>query len=697
MSWDAVSDRRGIVSTLAEDRRVPTRFPERDRRFGPATARRLRRTLALYVIVVACAVVPFVIDTSPAWKAFGIGLLWPGAGLLFTAGVGNLAIGIALLALVLVLFTAAFVLWWGTGNILAPIAIWLGAAGAASLLTSGGGNDWALPVALGVVAVIVVRAEIRQRRGLRAARATAREHNEKLATLELTGLPRFVATEPYVGPELTEDDLAFLRWFVDMGLQPVDQFEGFVFIDQFQPAAVRYQINMIGWALSLAHYSRTPAFHGYMARAQRNLIEKTLVRDVWKYWRLENLWGNLRYNPDPIPRDNVMLSGYFGMQVGMYESVTNDHRFDQPGALTFRWNDHTAYEHSHTTINEAVAGELERYAFGAFPCEPNWIYTICNEFGMTSLILYDRLHGTTFAEEAADGMRRALELEMVGGDGRAIGVKSTRLGCAVAAPGLISSWGRLATSPPYAAPFTSSRELFDGRRGGSLGGETGVGGFDMTLAAIFPDLVERNMAVGSYEMMRDAFVGGLVDVHSMSGGPMFDPGFYRKVTGNPPYLMIMGVARELGDEELFKVLLEALDTDPNVVVANEGGVKRYPNMSALMASMTMQSRFSRQGGYFDLINRGNRPEWDHGPLLASAPYPEVLVARAETDGRTLDLVLRPGDRPGRFAIEVQRLIPGQRYQVRGAVDDHLVADARGASVLEVTLDGRLEVHIAPGV
>ena len=44
----------------------------------------------------------------------------------------------------------------------------------------------------------------------------------------------------------------------------------------------------------------------------------------------------------------------------------------------------------------------------------------------------------------------------------------------------------------------------------------------------------------------------------------------------------------------------------------------------------------------DVVNRGNLPEWDRGPILEAVNYPEVLVARAVTDGDALHLVLRPG-------------------------------------------------------
>ena len=72
--------------------------------------------------------------------------------------------------------------------------------------------------------------------------------------------------------ELSPDDLAALRYALDRALQPVERFAGFDFIDQFQPSAIRYQINNLGYVLSLANYVHLPALRGYLKLAQENLI-----------------------------------------------------------------------------------------------------------------------------------------------------------------------------------------------------------------------------------------------------------------------------------------------------------------------------------------------------------------------------------------------------------------------------------------
>jgi hypothetical protein len=84
-----------------------------------------------------------------------------------------------------------------------------------------------------------------------------------------------------------------------------------------------------------------------------------------------------------------------------------------------------------------------------------------------------------------------------------------------------------------------------------------------------------------------------------------------------------------------------------------------------------------------------------GPILNDAPYPEVLVASARTDGRDLRLVLRPGDGAGRVRLGVERLRPGAEYAVTGGVATELIADADGKADLDVDLGGRVEVTLSP--
>jgi hypothetical protein len=71
--------------------------------------------------------------------------------------------------------------------------------------------------------------------------------------------------------------------FSTAALQPVDRFDGFNRVDIFQTAAVRYQINLMGYAIAQVQRCYTPSFRGYASRAQVNLIDKARLPEVWNY------------------------------------------------------------------------------------------------------------------------------------------------------------------------------------------------------------------------------------------------------------------------------------------------------------------------------------------------------------------------------------------------------------------------------
>lgn len=96
------------------------------------------------------------------------------------------------------------------------------------------------------------------------------EINERLRDVDfvVTGPPGLDTRVPVT--EHTPEDLAHLRYALDLALQPLDSFAGFTKIDQFREAATRYQLNALSYSLSMAQFTRTPAFTGYLAEAQRN-------------------------------------------------------------------------------------------------------------------------------------------------------------------------------------------------------------------------------------------------------------------------------------------------------------------------------------------------------------------------------------------------------------------------------------------
>lgn len=687
------AEQRVHVTRLADGTRRLLQWPVRDDPYGPATKRRLWRTRAIYLVVAAVGVGLVLLASGPRWHAFGIGLLFPGAGMFYPAGgAATVLLNLVWFAGTLAVFALSLLIWFATANIFAPIAVWVGAAAVAALRTPQAGNDWfaAIPLA-GLLAYAIAHRIWVQRSFARAERATG-ERNAAVADMVMPARPSFVPAKPFVGSELTEDELSLLRYPLELGLQPVESFWGFDRMDQFRDAATRYQADFLGYLLALVNYSRMPAFRGYLAQAQRNLIDKVLLPPMWDYWRLENRWGNLRWSGDPVIRDNIMLSGWLGMHVGLYESVTGDHHYSEPGGLTFRWNESKAYVHDLGTMNRAVYDNFRRYDLGFFPCEPNWIYPVCNSAGMMSLILNDRLHGTNYSADLADSYRFAHEREFVAPDGTPVGLKSTRLGWNITVPEALKN---LSTGGQAAGSSLAARDS-SGTASSTL--------FLPFHTAIFPDIAERDIVGGSYDATRQAILSGALDLHAMSAaGPQ---------TGGPAYLGVLGYATEYGDDELADAVKKAFWSDPNSHLVTENGVRYFdwvkpedplqparPRRDSIapvmIQSVLLSGFFGRHGAGYDLINRGNLDEWDRGPLLDEVPYPEVLVARAVTDGEALDVVLRPGGEGGRFTISLSRLRPGHAYRVSGALQHVVEADAEGRAELEVDVPGRHELRVEP--
>lgn len=95
-----------------------------------------------------------------------------------------------------------------------------------------------------------------------------------------------------------------------------------------------------------------------------------------------------------------------------------------------------------------------------------------------------------------------------------------------------------------------------------------------------------------------------------------------------------------------------------------------------------------------MITQGPPENVFKGPVLDTAPFPDVLVAKAYAhDGDSLDLVLYPGKEAGRFQLEFKRLAVGETYSLGGSSK---TADKDGRATFEVSLDGRTALKLTRG-
>ncbi len=634
-----IPEHRSTVAVVAGVNAVPD-LPRR--KLGPLTANKLRTVLITYVTVHVSSLLLLVLDQNlakgGALSAFALGMMAPGGGLWFS---GHHLLALLSVALVLVAVTA---------NRYALPGIWLGSA----LLSAWLVNDmtcnealYAVPL-LGPLLVtwIALRSDWRFRKAL----ATADRLHETLAAqppLTLRSAPA------QLGELLDDDDLAHARFILDRALQPLEAFNGLQELEPYGTSAVRYQLNYAQYALAMLNYCHTPAFSGYLHEAQRRLIRKMSDLRAWGYWRSENVWGNLDFSPDPIRRDNIMFSAYLGQMLGMYATVSGDNSFSRPGALSFRWKDGRAFEYDHASINRAVMENFQASAFCLYPCEPNWSYTMCNPFGLNTLLLNDRLSGTDYGQRLTPDYRRALLQEFMTPDGHFIPLRSMLWGINI--PGLTLD-------------LNDALAIYLHHPG-------------------LPDVAET-----TWEMLRQQrFHPDEKFPFEVQRRGRTDIGNYRSSTLGP-YSALMLAARELGDREVYRALQDCIaEHCPSHIEEGELVYARASNFTSFMLAM---ARFSRPGALHDLVNLGLPQQWQTGPQLLEAPYPEVLVYRAVSDGAALTLGLKAAV-PRRVALRLGRLVPGKPYRLLGADGPLLRADASGECRLEIHVANRQSLRVVP--
>lgn len=623
------SHARAIVSSIPP-------IPDIRRMHGPITRGILLRFYALQTVWFLAAMLPVILGMSAQWKAFGLGLVLPGGGFFFAGGLAGVALGLLSVAV----FAVIMFIWWARGVVLGPPSVMIGTALLSAAWIEGSPGlavmEYAVPlVFIGLHAGLALN----RRAKFAAARRRAAAHNAAIATTE----PVLREAPIVASPEMAPGQIGEFRRMLDLALQPVDEWKGFVFNDTWQDGALRYQICTMSWNLAFGQYTQLPAFHGYLNTAQENLIRKHIDRKTWNYWYWESLWGNLKVSKNPVEIDNIMLSGFLGVSLGLFETSSGTSPFREPGSLTFRWDENTAAHYSHETMLREVVKNFKRYDYGWFPCEPRWIYSMCNLVGRTSLALHDARHGTDMIGEIGDRFDQTMRDEMLLPDGRI----------------------RVCTSSTFGFTVPSLSGLF---------GETWGIRF---LTPYAPEEAERLWAILKRDFIKVNDKGELDFRLLPLGWDTRKPAnfSYEQWPELNPLTMTLWAAQEMGDEPIIAATRKSINT-------------MYGEGVADAVSWT------RANTVRDMINTGLPEAWRNGPLLAEATYPDVIVTRAVSDGKALDLVLVPGEGPTEAKLGLARLRPGGRYRVE-QTGEVLTADIFGKASFVIGLAERREVSIRP--
>ena len=631
-------------------------LPERRNLCGPLTRRRIARLFLIYLALFLLGLAVARAARDPQWQAFGLGLMFPGGGFLAHADLQTWdgAAHVAVAAAAFALFVGALLLWFATGNVIVPPLVWLLAALAAASMRHGELEPHAVQAAtctVAAAALVLLALAVGNRSVAGFRRRAANDYLKKDATAVAASCRS--EGDDAGRRELTLPELRLMRFLLDRALQPVASYEGFEWIDQFQTAAVRYQLNFIGYALSMAQATLLPALGSYLNEAQRRLIDKQTDHRIWRYWALENLWGNLRADPNPVVRENIMFTGFCATQIAMYHAASGCRDYDRPASFPLRHPSGKSYDYDFGSLIEALHREHQRSAFTLIACEPNWIYPLCNTIGAAAIRAHDRSRGTDWWSLHEPTFRQHLEHEFIDLAGRFVPCRSTYSGFALPMIG---------GAQPQAMP-------------------------SFFLNATMPDIALRQ-----WQLLRRRLLEARTSDHALARRR-----FWRVDTGNYRFSRAAAFAGtalaavEMGDREVAELCLAALEEECPALVEADAWYR--PNASVWAHAVEFFARSGSKNGFRDLIDkpRDRAP----APMISDIAYPDILVARAGHAHRMLTAVLYPGERHGRFRFRVSGLAPEASYVCDGTEQPRIRSDRAGEAMIKVALIGRTEIRIRP--
>lgn len=326
-----------------------------------------------------------------------------------------------------------------------------------------------------------------------------------------------------------------------------------------------------------------------------------------------------------------------------------DHRFDEPGSLTFVWSDGREFPDDHHSIIEAVHANYERSDLGFYPCEPGWSFTVCNVMGAQSMYGHDRLHGTELWDANRDSWQRTLEQEYLTPDGTYVHIRSNHVGL---------SWD---TGEVPGGHYTAN----------------GTGRFADILPAHGP-------APGPSTCARP--VRRWPDSRRWSATA---PWTSRCPSGPHPLQrpagleQVIGGANLVGDGALAEAAMDG--------AARQCGTgQRWPERPLAAGSSALGGhmivRWSTPLGPADLNQRGDVPPV--GPVLDDTAWDDVLVVLARSDdGESLDLRLEPRNGPvAALPLIFTNLDPTRAYRLE--CDDSTASSVEGGTVTVDLLEAR---------
>tara|TARA_R110002003_G_scaffold55_8_gene5016 strand:- start:3006 stop:4280 length:1275 start_codon:yes stop_codon:yes gene_type:complete len=368
--------------------------------------------------------------------------------------------------------------------------------------------------------------------------------------------------------ELDIEVLRAVQYILDQARRDKNDWTDFTIIDQFQTAALRYQLYEIIYVLGIYQGIYTPNFHGYLSAAVRQTIEKSLTPKVLGFWKWETLWGKFQTDFDPIKEDNIMVSGWILQGLMLYIANTGDMRYTKPGSLKFQVSEKAQYDYDVHSIVDALVRQWTENPYCLFPCEPNWIYTPCNLYGITGQALYDRVFGTTHTKKLLPIFEESLDANFTEQDGSIIPIRSELTGFTI--PGLCGALTDLVNA---------------------------------LLCRGHLDHVARRMwAIFRHECVRFNEKGE-VELEGLVGADKMDPGSY-KPSPFAIYSHVAYVAGEYGDEKTRKSAIRILHKNIGTRTTETGAVALKKEGASFSVNTGLaRAHLLRNGDWKNLVTK----------------------------------------------------------------------------------------------
>ncbi|KAF5688645.1 hypothetical protein FDENT_4730 [Fusarium denticulatum] len=364
------------------------------------------------------------VDIGPKYRAAALGIIFPGAGYLASANIlGGILFAVTWASIPLALFA-----WFGAGAIIFPLLVWsLSILGA--YLTTGGtiwenSGYWAPGILFTTFLYANVSSRAERNRGYK--KRTARNEFILRQAAETDGLVA-AGSKKEEGEELSIESLRKLQYLFDQAFQSLDDWSGFTIVDQYQTAALRYQIYQMMFSSTSGKWER--------------------------------LTGKFSLDWDPVKKDNIMVTGFLLQGVMLYTANTGDMRYTKPGSLVFNIDDNNIFRYSLHDLQQTLVRQWSASPYCLISCEPNWIYVMYNLQGMTGAVLYDRVFGTKSTEVLLPIFEESLNTNFTETSGSVLTIRSELTGFTI--PDLCGAAGDLAAIMVGCGPLRNfSRRLW---------------------------------------------------------------------------------------------------------------------------------------------------------------------------------------------------------------------------------------------